>query len=179
MSEIQIRPTIAGDISRLMALDHTDTSEFVWQLELRRENKQVTATFREVRLPRAIPVAYPHDPSALVGEWTRKSMVYTALASQIPIGYISLMERKSASVVWVNDLVVGMESRRKGVASRLLGYAHDWASSRNAKRIILEMQAKNQAAIRLAQKYGYEFCGYNDRYYSTQDVALFFSKTLK
>jgi hypothetical protein len=41
------------------------------------------------------------------------------------------------------------------------------------------MQSKNQPAIRLAQKHGYEFCGYNDHYYMTQDVALFFAKALK
>ena len=30
-----------------------------------------------------------------------------------------------------------------------------------------------------AQKFGYEFCGYNDQYYLNQDVALFFGKALK
>jgi RimJ/RimL family protein N-acetyltransferase len=45
--------------------------------------------------------------------------------------------------------------------------------------MILEMQSKNHPYIRLAQKFGYEFCGYNDQYYPTQDVALFFGKALK
>jgi RimJ/RimL family protein N-acetyltransferase len=44
---------------------------------------------------------------------------------------------------------------------------------------MIEMQSKNHPAIRLAQKHGYEFCGYNDHYYLTQDVALFFAKVLK
>ena len=47
------------------------------------------------------------------------------------------------------------------------------------RRLILEMQSKNQAYIRLAQKFGYEFCGYNDQYYLTQDVALFFGRAIK
>ena len=34
-------------------------------------------------------------------------------------------------------------------------------------------------AIRLAQKLGYDFCGYNDQYYPTQDVALFFGRALR
>jgi RimJ/RimL family protein N-acetyltransferase len=41
------------------------------------------------------------------------------------------------------------------------------------------MQSKNQAYIRLAQKFGYDFCGYNDQYYPTQDVALFFGRAVK
>jgi ribosomal protein S18 acetylase RimI-like enzyme len=44
--------------------------------------------------------------------------------------------------------------------------------------MFLEMQAKNLPAIRLAQGHGYEFCGYNDHYYLTQDVALFFARAL-
>ncbi len=35
MSEIQIRPTVASDLPRIMGMDHSVTSEYVWQLELR------------------------------------------------------------------------------------------------------------------------------------------------
>jgi ribosomal protein S18 acetylase RimI-like enzyme len=72
-----------------------------------------------------------------------------------------------------------MANRRQGVASALLGAAQDWASARSHRRLILEMQSKNVPGIRLAQKFGYEFCGYNDHYYLNQDVALFFAKALK
>jgi hypothetical protein len=40
------------------------------------------------------------------------------------------------------------------------------------------MQSKNHPAMMLAQKYGYEFCGYNDRYYSNQDIALVFMRAV-
>jgi RimJ/RimL family protein N-acetyltransferase len=65
------------------------------------------------------------------------------------------------------------------VASALLMAAQDWAVERSVRRLVLEMQSKNQAYIRLAQKFGYEFCGYNDQYYLTQDVALFFGRVIK
>ena len=54
-----------------------------------------------------------------------------------------------------------------------------WALERGIHRLMLEMQSKNQACIRLAQKFGYDFCGYNDQYYPTQDVALFFGRDIK
>lgn len=179
MSETQIRPTIANDLSRLMGFDHSSASEAVWQLELRRDTGQVAAVFREVRLPRSISVAYPHNPFALADDWVKRSMMYTASIDQEPVGYISLLERGIDSIVSVTDLVVNLAHRRQGVASALLTAAQDWAASRSHRRIILEMQSKNLPVIRLAQKFGYEFCGYNDHYYLTQDVALFFSKALK
>jgi GNAT superfamily N-acetyltransferase len=179
MSDIQLRPTVATDLSRLMGLDHSTTSESVWQLELRRDTGQIAATFREVRLPRSISVIYPHNPYALADDWVRKSIMYTAFSGQDPVGYISLLESGTTAVVWVTDIVVGAGYRRQGVGTALLGAAQDWAASRSHRRIILEMQSKNLPAIRFAQKFGYEFCGYNDHYYLTQDVALFFGRTLK
>lgn len=179
MSEIQLRPTVANDLSRLMAFDHSITSDSVWQLELRRDTGQVTAAFREVRLPRSVALIYPHNPFALADDWMKKSMMYTAYNGQDLIGYISLLERGADSVVWVTDLVVNLANRRQGVAGALLAAAQDWAAERSHRRLILEMQSKNYPGIRLAQKFGYEFCGYNDHYYLNQDVALFFAKTIK
>ena len=106
-------------------------------------------------------------------------MMYTALIDQGPVGYVSLIERSMDSTVHITDLVVHSSNRRQGVASALLASSQDWAAGRSLRRVILETQSKNLPAIRLAQKFGYEFCGYNDQYYLTQDVALFFAKSLK
>ena len=179
MTDIQLRPTVATDLPRLMGMDHSTTSESVWQLELRRDAGQIAATFREVHLPRSVSVTFPHNPYALADDWVRKSMMYTAFIDKDPVGYISLLERGTASVVWVTDIVVNVANRRQGVGSALLGSAQEWAAARSHRRLILEMQSKNLPAIRFAQKFGYEFCGYNDHYYLTQDVALFFGKALK
>lgn len=179
MSELQIRPTVATDLTRLMGMDHSVSSEAVWQLEVRRETGQVAATFREVRLPRAIQVPYPHNHFALADDWVNRSMMYTALKDTDPMGYISLLERGSASTVWVLDLAIDVAHRRRGVAVALLASAQAWAESRAHRRLILEVQSKNVPAIRLAQKSGFEFCGYNDQYYLNKDVALYFAKVLK
>jgi GNAT superfamily N-acetyltransferase len=179
MNEIQIRPTIASDLPRLMGLDHSINSEAVWQLEMRRDAGQSTAIFREVRLPRSISVAYPRNPFALADDWAKRSMMYTALIDQELVGYVCLVERGMDSLACITDLVVNLVKRRRGVGSALLSAAQDWAEVRAHRRLILETQSKNLPAIRLAQKLGYEFCGYNDQYYRTQDVTLFFCKSLK
>lgn len=179
MPPFEIRPASVGDIPRLIVLDHSCQSDYVWQLELRREASQVVAGFREVRLPRTIEVKYPRNPSTLSDEWMRRDVSLVALDEGNPIGYICVIVEYASDVAWVTDLVVSPIQRRKGAASALLTAAQAWAAERSIRRFILEMQSKNQAYIRLAQKFGYEFCGYNDQYYSTQDVTLFFGRTIK
>ena len=179
MPSFEIRPVLANDLARLIALDHSVLSDYVWQLELRREAGQTTANFREVRLPRSVVVSYPRNPAALADEWNRRDVILVALQDEAPIGYACASEEHTAAIAWVTDLVVSHEKRRQGAATALLLAVQKWALERNVRRLILEMQSKNQPCIRLAQKFGYEFCGYNDQYYPTQDVALFFGRALK
>ena len=179
MSSFEIRPATANDMPRLIAMDHSTTTDYVWQLEIRREPKQLTASFREVRLPRSVEVKYPRNPLALAEEWTKRDAVLVALQSDEPVGYTSLTQEQSSAIAWVTDLVVAPELRRRGVGSALLTAAQAWAAQRQARRLVLEVISKNQPGIRLAQKFGYEFCGYNDQYYPNQDVALFFGRALK
>ncbi len=98
---------------------------------------------------------------------------------QIAVGYLGMVEERTSALIRVTDIVVSPDRRRQGVASSLLTAAQTWAMDRGSPRMILEMQSKNHPCIRLAQKFGYEFCGYNDQYYPTQDVAVFFGRALK
>ncbi len=177
MTAIQIRPVVAADLPQLMGMDHSATSDHVWQLELRRQTGQIVASFRNVRLPHPIQLAYPTNPFSLADEWVHKAMMFTAVVGSDSVGYIAMTERP-ASLAWITDLVVAPQWRRRGVASALMGSAQEWGAGRGHRRLFLEMQSKNQPAIRLAQKHGYEFCGYNDHYYLTQDIALFFARAL-
>ena len=178
MINVHIRPAVATDLPRLMGFNHASTSDYVWQLDLRKENGQVMAGFREVRLPRPVSVTYPRDPLALADEWTQRSATFVALAGDVLLGYACILEHSHATTAWITDLVVDVESRHQGVGSALLNAAQNWASSRSDRNIFLEMSSKNHPAIRLALKFGFEFCGYNDHYYATQDVALFFGRSL-
>jgi GNAT superfamily N-acetyltransferase len=123
---IQIRPAVATDLPRMMGMDHSVTSDYVWQLDLRRETGQVSATLREVRLPRPVPVAYPRNPFALADEWQYKDAVLVAVDASV-IGYICIVEQSAATVAWVTDLVIVPDQRRHGIGSLLLKSAQDWA----------------------------------------------------
>ena len=179
MTDFEIRPGTVNDVPRLTVLDHSSLSDYVWQLELRREVGQASANFREVRLPRSIEVKYPRSPASLSEVWTSRDLVLVALQDGSPIGYLCAMQQPASDVAWVTDIVVAPHQRRKGAGSALLMATQAWALERGVHRLMLEMQSKNQACIRLAQKFGYDFCGYNDQYYPTQDVALFFGRAIK
>jgi ribosomal protein S18 acetylase RimI-like enzyme len=179
MPPFEIRPASSNDFTRLMAMDHSCFSDYVWQLELRREAGQITSSFREVRLPRSVTVTYPRDPLSLSEQWNKRDGLLVATDEALPVGYLGMLEERTSALVRVTDMVVSPERRRQGVASSLLTAAQSWVMDRGIQRMILEMQSKNYPYIRLAQKFGYEFCGYNDQYYPTQDVALFFGRALK
>ena len=179
MTDFEIRPGTVNDVPRLTVLDHSSLSDYVWQLELRREAGQASANFREVRLPRSIEVKYPRNPASLSEVWTSRDLVLVALQDGSPIGYLCAIQQPASDVAWVTDIVVAPHQRRKGAGSALLMATQAWVLERGVHRLMLEMQSKNQAGIRLAQKFGYDFCGYNDQYYPTQDVALFFGRAIK
>jgi GNAT superfamily N-acetyltransferase len=178
LDNVEIRMAVATDIPRLMGMDHNCESEFVWQLDFRKENGQISTVFRAVRLPRPITVTYPRDPYSLADEWAQRSATIVAVVGEDIVGYACILEHSRATTAWITDLVVTHEQRRQGIGSVLLSAAQEWAQSRSAKNIFLEMPSKNYPAIQLALKSGFEFCGYNDHYYITQDVALFFGRSL-
>ncbi|MDX9991904.1 MAG: GNAT family N-acetyltransferase [Anaerolineales bacterium] len=177
MSELQIRNTISTDLARLGKIDHTIQSEYVWQLDLRREPGQVDAIFREVRLPRSVQIDHPRPAAELSDIWHTSPML-TAMLKNEAIGYIRFSDQMIPHGVWITDVVVARDLRRNGIARKLIAAAQAWGAQKGLRRTIIETQSKNYPAIRMFYKLGFEFCGYNDIYYSTRDIALFFSRPI-
>lgn len=180
MPEIQVRPAIEADIPLLVVIEHHYRSDHVWQMDTSQDRAagQISTNFRRVRLPRSVPVEYPRSPRILTTDWNQRSCLLVALLEDSAIAYISLDDKRSPSTTWITDLVVASRLRRRGIGSALLLSAQQWAMEIGNRQIILEMQPKNHPAIQLAYKLGYEFCGYNDRYYDKRGAGIFFSKTL-
>lgn len=179
MPEINIRSAIATDIPYLVKINHNFTSEYVWQMEIQHEENQINVIFREVKLPRSIQVRYPQDPHDLPDLWNLRSVILVAILEDVPIGYIGLVENLSPLAVWATDFAVSPKHRRTGIGTALILSAQDWARQRKGHRLILEVQPKNYPAICLAKKMGFDFCGYQDRHFKNQDIALFFEKWIK
>jgi ribosomal protein S18 acetylase RimI-like enzyme len=179
MPEIEIRPASLEDIPALSALDHSYTSDFVWQMEMQVEEGKTAVSFREIRLPRSVRVDYPRTPETTLADWEQQGGILVARLSDEPVGYAALMPNLAPATAWMTDLVVKRRLRRQGIGSALVLAAQEWGLHHSCRTLILEMQPKNYPAIHLAQKLGFDFCGYNDRYFLNHDIGLFFAKTLR
>lgn len=178
MPEIEIRPAIGEDLPVLLTLDPHYMSEHVWQMEYEAEENQVNVSFREVRLPRSVRVEYPRPLAQLAANWEEFDSVLVAVHKGEVVGYASLNLGMAPGAAWMTNLVVARRLRRQGIGSSLVLASQEWGSQHNTHRLILEMQTKNYPTIHLAQKLGFDFCGYSDRYFVNQDIGLFFAKYL-
>src|SRR3990172_8804491 len=141
MEPFAIRPAISSDIQRLMALDHSYSTDFVWQMALQTAAPTIEIAFREVRLPRPMRVAYPRRVERLADEWTDRSLLLLGEADGHAAGYVSLAPAPAPDAMWITALVVGPAHRRQGLGRRLLGEAIGWARAGGYTRLFFEMQS--------------------------------------
>lgn len=174
---IDIRNTVSTDLARLAALDHSINTDYVWQLGLDHSNAQINVSLREVRLPRTIRIDHPRPSTELADTWHLRPML-SAMNGMEAIAYIRFSDKIVSHAVWITDVVVGKPYRGQGIAQKLIKAAEDWGNERGFRKAIIEIQSKSAPAIRMARKLGYEFSGYNDQYYATRDVALFFTRAI-
>jgi ribosomal protein S18 acetylase RimI-like enzyme len=176
MENLIIRSVALADLSYLAEIDHSYHTDYVWQMDIKTLKHEVEISFREVRLPRSMRVEYPKEISYAVEGIKGGPGFFVAEMDDEPVGYINLSRMNNPELLQVADLVVSRRLRRNGIGLALLGAAQTQALQEEAKFLILEMQSKNHPAICMANKSGFEFCGYNDHYYTNQDIALFFVK---
>ncbi len=179
MAEVMIRAAVSPDFSVLSSFRHSVETQNVWQMEQEINDGDVTVQFHEMKLPRLMKLSYPRSTINLLERWKQLSVLLIACVDNVPIGYISSSSYQTTSNVWIKDLVVHERWRRQGVATSLVKAMADWGEERGLKRMTLEMSSKNYPTIKLAQKLGFEFCGYNDFYYQNNDIAIFFARLIR
>lgn len=178
MAGIDVRSLMMTDVAALVALDHSYHTESVWQMTIEPGERETITRFRELRLPRSMRVEYPRPYENLADEWKSRPALLVAERESEVLGYINLTREAIPGNVLAVDLVVGRRYRRQGVGSALVRAAQTWAGEEGLTQLMLEMQSKNHPAICLAGKLGFEYCGYNDRYYPNRDIALFFARSV-
>ncbi len=177
---MKVRPAISSDVAACVALDHSTDTDYVWQMDQRACDGEISVAFRTIKLPRTMRVRYPRDPRVLIADWARRDCFLVAEDGAGAIcGYLNMTAQPSPHVGWIGDCAVARAQRRQGVGTALLASAGRWAEERGLLRLIVETPSKNFPAINFCLKRGFTFCGYNDRYYANQDIALFFEQNLR
>ncbi len=175
----QIRAATQEDIPACMALDHTAVSEYVWQVEAQEELGRLGYSFRAVRLPRAMPVIPSQEMEVLLVAWQQREYFLVAESAGVIYGYLHMRLDMAYGIGWIRGLLVDRIRRRRRVGSALLLQARKQAQVSGLQRITVETQTKNYPAIAFCQRHGLVFCGFNDRYYPNQDIALFFTQSVR
>ena len=91
---------------------------------------------------------------------------YIFLENNEPIGLISyslIYDRIELEYIWVH-----IEHRKNGIASKLMDIMID----EDVKNITLEVNVKNQGAIKLYEKYGFKIVSVREKYYGNDDAYL-------
>ena len=95
------------------------------------------------------------------------------------LGYIGISVDRTSHLAWITTHAVQLDFRRQGVGSALLAEARDWADRHRMRSLLVELEIKNYPAINYFQKNDFFFCGYNNAFYATREIALFFGKRLE
>ena len=179
MLDVVIRSALMGDLQDCLEFDGSYTTEYVWQMESHVSSGEISIAFRNVRLPRSMRVEYPRDAEALKADWRVRDAFFVAERDRRKLGYVSLSAQPAQRAAQIGDLVVHRAHRRAGIGAALVGGAMRWARERGLRQIVAEVQTKNFPAISLLNKLGFAFCGFNDRHYPNQDIAIFFSRAVR
>ena len=175
MPEITIRSAKEEDIESLSVFEHGYYTDYVWQMSLDIKTEKVQTTFQRVRLPRKVFVSYPRKREAIFENLHQIEALLVAVFDERPVGYVKLLSNENG-VARLSDLVVSSPIRRQGIASGLIVASMDLSTNRGFHTLIMEIQSKNDPAIKLANKMGFNFCGFQDHYFPNQELALFFSR---
>jgi GNAT superfamily N-acetyltransferase len=174
-----IRLAELADLNLCCELDGSYTTDYVWQMQASENERSIAVRFDTVRLPRPMKVAYPREPDELLSNWRQgECFLVAADAAGQPIAFLDMSVQAWHGVGWIRNLIVHHTHRRQGIATAMLRTARHWALDNELIKLTLETQTKNYPAICFAQKHRFAFCGYNDRYFSNGDIAVFFSLNL-
>lgn len=176
---ITIRSASPADYEVCQTLDHSCSTDYVWQVAMDTQAGALEVQFRPARLPRSMKVIYPRGGEALLQSWREHACFLVAMWDNGVVGYINMRVEDAQETAWVADMAVEPSHRMSGVGTLLLRGARQWAMDQNLRRFIVETQTKNYPSIQFLQKRGLIFCGYNDLYYPNQDIAVFFGQSLR
>jgi GNAT superfamily N-acetyltransferase len=169
-----VRPAAMSDLNACLSLDHDCVTDHVWQMKVQEEEKSIGVTFQTVRLPRRMRAEYPRDLGQLVEDWQQGAVFLVAEVDGEIRGYVDLHARRWQQTCWVANLAVDRGYRRRGIGTALMRDARQWAREQGLNSVLAESTTKNHPGLCFYQKLGFQFCGFNDHYYTNQDIALFF-----
>ena len=102
-----------------------------------------------------------------------------AISEGSVVGYAGIMVVAPGVPADLLTIAVLPDFRGQGIAQSMLAELENWAKAKGATEVILEVDTKNEAAIRLYELAGYEKISTRANYYGLGVDALVMRKELK
>jgi GNAT superfamily N-acetyltransferase len=176
-----IRDGLESDIAACLGLDHHYETDFVWQMNLEERAGQWNISFTTQRLPRTLEAVYAANEHRLRLAIPPEHCFLVAVAKDSPeiLAYMTMRQDPVYHAAWIQDVMVSFPYRRHRIGTRLLNIARQWAKEHDLSHIAIENTTQNYPGIAFCQQSGFKFCGFNDRYFPNQDIAVFFNQSLR
>ena len=177
-----IRDGIEADIDDCLSIDHTYTTDYVWQVQIERDDPNYyQMTFRTERLPRTLEASYTPAPERikLALPDNHCFLVAAERDGSSVLGYCVMSQEQTHRLAIIHDLVIDRTYRRSRIGSKLLSIARRWATHHQLQRLLIEVHTRNHPAIVFCQASGFTFFVYNERYSDQQEIAIFFGQNLR
>lgn len=175
---MQVRAARRSDVATCGGLDASYRSDLTYQLAEERPSRtgamEVSVSFRPVQLPRPRAVVAVDATDELEAAWEDLDLFLVAEDDERVIGFITA--RRERDLAWVEHLVVHAPYRRRRVASSLLRAVREWASQAGLRTLLAAAPTRNHPAVALLRTSGFVFCGYNERHYSSGEIALYLAQ---
>ena len=177
---IIIRDGLESDIPKCQQIETSYDADQAWQMNIQQLSHETRITFRQERLPYPIEYDHPIDEARLKLALQKEQcfLVIEEKSSSDILGYLTMRAEKVYQTAYIQDIVIEEDARRHGLGMRLLRAGRHWAMQHDVQKLIAEIQMKNYPAIEFIKHAGFTFCGYNDRYFPNQEIAVLFAQSL-
>ncbi len=175
---VMVRPGELEDVLPCSQFSAAYTTNYVWQMQFHENERAIRSYFTRVRLPRAMPVTYPHNSDALIHLIQQAAYLLVAEQNGVQVGFVCGNIEPWRETLSIEALVVAADIRWQGTGKKLWNTALALAQENNCAHVTFSLQTKNDPAITFVQKRGATVCGYNDRLFPNGDIALLFSLSL-
>jgi ribosomal protein S18 acetylase RimI-like enzyme len=172
---MHIRSANLSDTERCQELDAAYMTDCVWRMEEQANEEMACVTFHRVHMPRQMLVPYPRRLDTLREDWQRHECFLVAEDLGQIVGFLDMLAHRWRWRAQIEHLVVDRAHRGRGVGSRLLLAAKRWARGSQMQAINAVLQSKNDPAISLFRRHGYQFHGFLDDYYDNGDIGIAFT----
>ena len=178
-TSISVRQAVNSDVKKISALDASNSTDYVWQMDLREEDSLIKVVFQRTRLPRSVELDFENSIDDLETNLMKHALVLVAESIGGLRGFLVVDKGTAQDAAIITDFAVERTMRCRGIATAMLVTAREWATRIGLNRLIIVTQSRNYPAISFCRRNGYIYCGYNDSYYTNQDIALFFGMKLR